>query len=43
MPGIGAVSSLLLGAAFLIALVREEPIADLEPLEAAMLLGLGGL
>ena len=43
MPGIGAVSSLLLGAAILVALVREDPIADLSPLEAAMLLGLGGI
>lgn len=43
MPGIGAVSSLLLGAAILIALVREDPIADLSPIEAAMLLGLGGI
>jgi aspartyl protease family protein len=43
MPGIGAVSSLLLGAAILIGLVREDPIADLEPLQAALLLGLGGL
>ena len=32
MPGIGAVSSLLLGAAVLIALVREEPVGDLSPL-----------
>lgn len=43
MPGIGAASSLLLGAAILIALVREDPIADLSPIEAAMLLGLGGI
>jgi aspartyl protease family protein len=43
MPGIGAVSSLLLGAAVLIGLVREDPIADLEPLQAALLLGLCGL
>jgi aspartyl protease family protein len=43
MPGIGVVSSLLLGAAILIGLVREDPIADLEPLQAALLLGLGGL
>lgn len=43
MPGLGAVSSLLLGAAVLIALVREDPIADLAPLEAAMLLGFGGI
>ncbi|RDI58768.1 retropepsin-like aspartic protease family protein [Microvirga subterranea] len=43
MPGLGAVSSLLLGAAILVALVREDPIADLSPLEAAMLLGFGGI
>ena len=43
MPGIGSVSSLLLGAAVLIALVRQEPIGDLSPMEAALLLGLGGI
>jgi aspartyl protease family protein len=43
MPGIGAASSLLLGAAFLIALVHDEPIGDLSPLEAALLLGVGGI
>jgi aspartyl protease family protein len=43
MPGIGAVSSLLLGAAVLIGLVREEPVGDLSPLEAAFLLAFGGI
>ncbi|MCB5176242.1 retropepsin-like aspartic protease family protein [Microvirga lenta] len=43
MPGIGFVSSLLLGAAVMIALVRVEPIGDLSPMEAALLVGFGGI
>jgi aspartyl protease family protein len=39
MPGIGGVSSLLLGAALLLGLFGETPIAGLTPVEASLLLG----
>lgn len=43
MPGIRGAAGLLFGAALLIGLFHEDPIADLSPAEAALLAACGGL
>jgi len=43
MPGFRGMAGLLFGAALLIGLFHDAPVADLSPLETSLLLGLGGV